>query len=134
MKTCRLTGIESFIARRSRMMHVLHDIQKRRELADTLVRTVHTVAYGYEADAVLPEHDLGIKAGLQVVAPDAAHIAGDNAIYFSGLYIRDHTLPIRALEAAPGISVIRIVTIARKSMQLSIVFKQIGRASCRERV
>ena len=50
---------------------LVHDVQERDELIAGLVVAVYVVGDGDEVYPVLPEHDLRIKAGLQVVPADS---------------------------------------------------------------
>ena len=67
---------------------------------------------------MLPEEYLGVKAGLEIVAADTAHILYKNMGDLTGLDIRDQLLPARALKVAAAPAVVRIVdTVAIASLQ-----------------
>ncbi len=100
-----------------------HDVDERRELAAGLVVAVDVVGDGDEVDIVLPEKDFSIKAGLEVVPPDPAHVLGKNDAYLSSLDVRRQPFPRRALEAAAGPAVIRIVDAVGKALLGGVVFQ-----------
>ena len=58
----------------SRMGDVLHDIEKRREIILRLIGAVHAVIDGNEANAVLREGDLRIKAHTEVITTHATEV------------------------------------------------------------
>ena len=52
------------------MGRVLHDIEKGRKLAAVLFLAVNVIGDSNKMNPILPEHYLGVKAGLQVVSAD----------------------------------------------------------------
>lgn len=48
--------------------------------------------------ALAPEVHLGVEAGLDVVAPDAAQVFGDHHADQAGINVRNELLPSRAFE------------------------------------
>ena len=54
----------------SRMGDVLHDIEKGLNLAAVLFLAVNVIGDSNKMNHIMPDHYLGIKAGLQVVSAD----------------------------------------------------------------
>ena len=104
---------------------LIHDVEERGELAAVLVAAVHAVANGDEAHAFLPEQNLRIEAGLEIVAPDAAHVLRQHRAHLPGLDVRNQPLPVRALERAARIPVVGIVDTICKAMLCRIVLQQL---------
>ena len=48
----------------------VHDIEKGRKLAAVLFLAVNVIGDSYKMNPILPEHYLGVKAGLQVISAD----------------------------------------------------------------
>jgi len=48
----------------------VHDIEKGRKLAAILFLAVNVIGDSYKMNPILPEHYLGVKAGLQVISAD----------------------------------------------------------------
>ena len=49
---------------------IVHDIEKGRKLAAVLFLAVDVIGDSNKMNPILPEHYLGVKAGLQVVSAD----------------------------------------------------------------
>ncbi len=60
-------------------------------------------------NSILPEHDLGVEAGLQVVPADAAHVLAQQMGDLPGFHVRHQPFPAGALKIAAGPSIVRIV-------------------------
>ena len=88
---------------------LVHDIQEGRELIGVAVVTVNAVGDGNKMNPMLPEEHLGVKARLQIVAPDAGHILDDHRANQSGFNISNQPLPVGAVEIAAAPSVVGIM-------------------------
>ena len=49
---------------------IVHDIEKGRKLAAVLFLAVNVIGDSNKMNPILPEHYLGVKAGLQVISAD----------------------------------------------------------------
>ncbi len=123
MKTCRLTGIESFIARRSRMMHVLHDVAERGKIVVTL-EAVHTVVEDDQPDVLLPQnfHDL---VDFEIIAPQPAHVLDDDGFHTSRLDFLHHSRISGAVEPGAGNAVVGEVGRARETVFSGVVLQHL---------
>ena len=79
------------------------------KLAGGLVNAVHTAVNGNKADIVLRENYLGVEADLQIVAPDPAHVLGDNSSDFVGFHILYETVSRRTVEGSAAVPIVRVV-------------------------
>ena len=85
------------------------DIEERGELTAVLILGIYIVGDGNEADAVLPEEYLRIKAGLQIITTDTAHVLHQDSRNLAGLNICDQPLPVRAFKITTAPTVVRIM-------------------------
>ena len=104
---------------------LIYDVQKGGKLPTALYAAVNTVGDGDKPDASFAKHNLGIKARLQIVASDPAHILGNYTADLSGLNVCNQTLPVRTVEAAPGPAIIRVMANIVKSMLGGICFEHL---------
>ena len=88
---------------------LVHNVQEGRKLVGTGVLAVHIVGDSNKMNPILPEIHLGIKAGLQVVAPDAGHILDQHRAHQAGFNISDQTFPVGAVKVTAAPTVIRIM-------------------------
>ena len=88
---------------------LVHDVQEGGELVSVAVVAVNAVGDGNKMNPMLPEEHLGVKARLQIVAPDAGHILDDHRTDQPGFNISDQPLPVGAVEIAAAPSVVGIV-------------------------
>ena len=86
-----------------------HEIQKRRKFAAFLFVAVNVVGDSNKMNPILPEHDLGIKAGLQVITTDPTEVFAQQVGHLPGLNVGDQAFPARTLKIAARPSIIRIV-------------------------
>ena len=88
------------LARLVTQVPLRHDIEKRCELSRAAVVAVYVVGDSDEVDAMLTEEHFRIKAGLQIITTDTAHVLYKNSGNPAGLNIRDQPLPVRAIKIA----------------------------------
>ena len=74
---------------------------------------------------ILPEVYLRVVSCFQIVAPNAAHIFGNNSTDLACFHISYESFPSGAFKVSSTITIIRIVAAVGESMLLGIVF-QIG--------
>ena len=75
-----------------------HDIQKRRKFAAFLFIAINVVGDSNKMNPILPEHDLGIKAGLQVITTDPTEVFAQQVGHLPGLNVSDQAFPARTLK------------------------------------
>lgn len=102
---------------------LVHDIQDSGILATVGIGVVDAVVYGNEPHTHLFKIDFRVKAGFNVIAPDAAHILDDHRFDHSALDVRDQLLPARAFKIAAAVAVVRVVAAAGEPLFLCIAFK-----------
>lgn len=102
---------------------LVHDVEEGGELTALLVRAVHAVGDGDEADPMLPEKNFGIKAGLQIVPAHPAHVLDEDGLHLPRFDVRHQPLPVRALEIAAGIAVVGVMGPVQEAMLLGIVLQ-----------
>ena len=102
---------------------LVHDIQKRRKFAAFLFVAVNIVGNSNKMNPVLPEHDLGIKAGLQVITTDPTEVFAQQVGHLPGLNVGDQAFPARTLKIAARPSIIRIVDNIGVAPLLCIAFE-----------
>ena len=88
---------------------LVHDIQKRRKFAAFLFIAINVVGDSNKMNPILPEHDLGIKAGLQVITTDPTEVFAQQVGHLPGLNVSDQAFPARTLKVAARPSIIRVV-------------------------
>ena len=107
----------------SRMGDVLHDIEKRSKLIAVLIVAVHAVGDSDKVNIVLPEHDLSIESGLQIISTNSAHVLYQNMSHLSSFNIGDQPLPCGTLKISSAPTVIGIVDTVRVTSLLSVAFE-----------
>ena len=86
---------------------------------------VHIISNSYKANALFPEHNLGIKANLQIIPANSAHILSYNTAHFSGLNIPNEPFPVRPFKVAAAPTVVGIMLKIDKTVSVSIILQHI---------
>ena len=114
-RICRLSAVATLPEECAHLLglfpqvHLIQHIHEWRELTADGVHRVHAVADGDEPHTLAPEVHLGIEAGLDVVAPDAAQVFCDDGSNQTGIYVCNELLPSRAFEVAAAETIICVV-------------------------
>ena len=88
---------------------LVHYVEERSELIAVLIVAVHSVGNGNEVNAVLTEHHLSVKARLQIISADSAHILYQDVSHLSGFNIRYQLLPRRSVKVSSTPTVVGVV-------------------------
>ena len=72
---------------------------------------------------MLPEHNLGVEAGLKIITTGSGHILNQHGADFTSLDVRNHALPCRSFKVAAAPSVVRVVDAVGKAMLGGIVLQ-----------
>ena len=104
-------------------IHFVQNIQHGRKLQAVGKIVVHMTVNGDKPHIFLFEIDFGIKARLQVIAPDAAHVFDQYRSDFLAVNIRNHPLPAGTFKVSSAESVVRIVPAVLEAVCGGIGFK-----------
>ena len=104
-------------------IHFVQHIHKWRKLAADGIGSIHAIADGDKADALLPEIDFRVEACLHIIASYAAEVFGDDGTDFACVDVRNELFPAGALEVAATEAVVCVVTAIGEAMLVSIAFK-----------
>ena len=102
---------------------LIHDIEEGGKLVAVLIVAVHAVGDSHKVDTVLPEENLRVKAGLQVITTRPTHVLDNDMGHLSGLNVRHQPLPCGPLKIAAAPAVIRIVPTVGVASLLGIAFE-----------
>ena len=101
----------------------IHHVQKRSELATSLIFTIHSVGNSNEADISLSEIDLGVITDFKVITTDTAHILRDDHTDLTRFNVLNKTFPIGSVEAAAAVTVIGVVDDVSVAVLFAIGFE-----------
>ena len=87
----------------------VHNVQKRGKIVISLLVAVDTIVDGDKPNALVSKHDIGVKANLEVVAPEAAHVLDDDRCHVPGLHLGNHGLEAVPVEGRAAHSIVREV-------------------------
>ena len=91
------------------MPRVLHNVQKRGKVVISLLVAVDTIVDGDKPNALVSEHDIGVKANLEIVPPETAHVLDDDGCHVPGLHLGNHGLEAVPVEGRAAHSIVREV-------------------------
>jgi len=102
---------------------LVHDIEEGRKFIAVLIVAVHAVGNGNKVDTVLPEENLRVKAGLQVITTRPTHVLDNDMGHLSGLNVRHQPLPCGTVKIAAAPAIIGIVAAVGVASLLGIAFE-----------
>jgi len=107
----------------SQTAYVLHYIQKRGKVIIRSIVAVDTVIYRKKTDIFLWKQNFRIKADLQIVSPQSAHILNDNRCDISCFYFFNQLLKTRAIEIHTRKTIVSKMANIREPISASIIFQ-----------
>ena len=102
----------------------VHNVQKRGEIVIPLLVAVDTIVDSDEAHTLVSEHDIGVKADLEIVPPEAAHVLDDDRCHVPGLHLGNHGLEALSVKGRAAHSIIGEVADIGKAIPLGIVLQK----------
>ena len=107
----------------SRMGDVLHYIQKRGKVIIRSIIAVNTVVYCKKADIFLWKQNFRIKADLQIISPQSAHILNNNRCDISCFYFFNQLLKTRTIEIHTRKTIVSKMADIRKAISSGVIFQ-----------